>query len=98
MLHFTFSSKNKKLSNHIEDISQRLEDQEDVIQKHEQIIRQLVQAINTQKQTRSFTKLHNKQKNLIKRPVITITENKTVEPVYSTPHSEEEEEEEGKRK
>lgn len=48
---FYFSSKNKKLSSHIEDISQRLEDQEDLIQKHEQIIRQLVQAINSQNGT-----------------------------------------------
>jgi len=45
---FYFSSKNKKLSEYIEDLSQRLEDQEDLIQKHEQIIRQLVQAVNTQ--------------------------------------------------
>jgi hypothetical protein len=44
---FYFSSKNKKLSEHIEDLSQRLEDQEDLIQKHEQIIRQLVQRINS---------------------------------------------------
>jgi hypothetical protein len=43
---FYFSSKNKKLSAHIEDLSQRLEDQEDLIQKHEQIIRQLVQTVN----------------------------------------------------
>lgn len=43
---FYFSSKNKKLLGHIEDLSQRLEDQEDMIQKHEQIIKQLVQVIN----------------------------------------------------
>lgn len=42
-----FSSKNKKLYEHIEDLSQRLEDQEDLIQKHEQIIRQLVQRLNS---------------------------------------------------
>ena len=45
-LTFYFSSKNKKLLDHIEDLSQRLEDQEDMIQKHEQIIKQLVQVIN----------------------------------------------------
>lgn len=45
---FYFSSKNKKLMQYIEDLSQRLEDQEDLIQKHEQIIRQLVQAVNAQ--------------------------------------------------
>mgnify|MGYP000583589285 CR=1 FL=1 len=49
-LTFYFSSKNKKLMEHIEDLSQRLEDQEDLIQKHEQIIRQLVQAVNTNQQ------------------------------------------------
>ena len=45
---FYFSSKNKKLSTHIEDLSQRLEEQEDLIQNHERIIRQLVQAMNSQ--------------------------------------------------
>jgi hypothetical protein len=44
---FYVSSNNRKLSTHIEDLSQRLEDQEDLVQKHEQIIRQLVQAINS---------------------------------------------------
>jgi hypothetical protein len=43
---FYFSSKNKKLLVHIEDLSQRLEDQENLIQRHEQIIKQLVQTIN----------------------------------------------------
>ena len=43
---FYFSSKNKKLLEHIEDLSQRLEDQEDSIQKHDQIIKQLVQLVN----------------------------------------------------
>ena len=45
-LTFYFSSKNKKLLEHIEDLSQRLEDQEDTIQKHEQIINQLVKLVN----------------------------------------------------
>ena len=43
---FYFSSKNKKLLSHIEDLSQRLEEQEDLIQKHEKIIKQLVQIVN----------------------------------------------------
>ena len=43
---FYFSSKNKKLLSHIEDLSQRLEDQEDLIQKHEQIIKQLFNTVN----------------------------------------------------
>lgn len=50
---FYFSSKNKKLSEHIEDLSQRLEDQEDLIKKHEQIIRQLVQRINSTNEGRN---------------------------------------------
>ena len=45
-LTFYFSSKNKKLLEHIEDLSQRLEEQEDLIQKHDQILKQLVQVVN----------------------------------------------------
>lgn len=48
---FYFSSKNRKLLEHIEDLSQRLEEQEDLIQKHEQIIKQLVQVVNTRVST-----------------------------------------------
>ena len=48
-LTFYFSSKNKKLLEHIEDLSQRLEDQEDTIQKHEQIINELVKLVNRPK-------------------------------------------------
>ena len=48
---FYFSSKNKKLLEHIEDLSQRLEEQEDMIQKHEQIINHLVQVINNRPDT-----------------------------------------------
>ena len=40
---FYFSSKNKKLLNHIENLSKRLEEQEDIIQKHEKIITQLIE-------------------------------------------------------
>ena len=43
---FYFSSKNKKLLEHIEDLSKRIEEQEDIVQKHEKIIIQLVQNIN----------------------------------------------------
>jgi hypothetical protein len=32
---FYFSSKNRKLLSHIEDLSQRLEEQEDILQKHD---------------------------------------------------------------
>ncbi len=66
---FYFSSKNRKLSAHIEDLSQRLEDQEDLIQKHEQIIRQLVQAVNAGS---------GKQK-----PQPTVSENTHTKPVKS---------------
>ena len=45
---FYFSSKNKKLLDHIEDLSKRIEEQEDIVQKHEKIIMQLVQNINNQ--------------------------------------------------
>lgn len=51
-LTFYFSSKNKKLMQHIEDLAQRLEEQEDLIQKHEQIIRQLVATVSNINQPR----------------------------------------------
>ena len=44
---FYFSSKNKKLYGHIEDLYQRLEEQEDLIQKHEQMITKLMHLINS---------------------------------------------------
>lgn len=43
---FYFSSKNKKLLQHIENLSQRLEEQDELLQKHEKIINQLVIKIN----------------------------------------------------
>jgi hypothetical protein len=66
---FYFSSKNKKLLEHIEDLSQRLEDQEDLIQKHEQIIKQLVISINKNNITTKKKQLSPKPviKNIIKR-------------------------------
>jgi seryl-tRNA synthetase len=45
-LTFYFSSQNKKLSNHIEEIAQRLEEQEDQIQKLEGMLRQLAMNVN----------------------------------------------------
>jgi predicted O-linked N-acetylglucosamine transferase (SPINDLY family) len=59
---FYFSQKNKKLLEHIEDLSQRLEDQEDMIQKHEQIIKQLVQAVNTRQLQEPPRSKHNNLK------------------------------------
>ena len=94
---FYFSSKNKKLLEHIEDLSQRLEDQEDLIQKHEQIIRQLVQAVNTHgsqpkqvspKTKVKFIKKRKNQKDTSKRPVdhpnIIFNDDEEVEETYKT--------------
>ena len=72
---FYFSSKNKKLLGHIEDLSQRLEDQEDMIQKHELIIKQLVQAINNRGPITALPKINNipkppvKEKKTTKKPI-----------------------------
>jgi len=70
---FYFSSKNKKLLEHIEDLSQRLEEQEDLIQKHEQIIKQLVNAINSQNSVQTVVaqkqqQTHNKYQQKTKHP------------------------------
>ena len=47
---FYFSQKNKKLTEKIEALSQRLEEQEDLIQKHDGIIRKLVETVNNNNQ------------------------------------------------
>lgn len=46
-LTFYFSSKNKKMLTHIEELSQRIEDQEDHIQKLEQSIQQINQKFDS---------------------------------------------------
>ena len=72
---FYFSSKNKKLLGHIEDLSQRLEEQEDIIQKHELIIKQLVHVINNRGPITAVPKINNipkspvKEKKIIKKPI-----------------------------
>ena len=66
---FYFSSKNKKLLDHIEDLSKRLEEQEDLLQKHEKIIMQLVQNINNQQHTTRHTSSPTEQ-NSLPKPVI----------------------------
>jgi hypothetical protein len=72
---FYFSSKNKKLLGHIEDLSQRLEEQEDIIQKHELIIKQLVHVINNRGPITEVPKINNipkspvKEKKIIKKPI-----------------------------
>jgi hypothetical protein len=47
---FFFSQKNKKIMNHINDLSQRIEDQEDIIQKYEQIISNLSKKVEEHEQ------------------------------------------------
>jgi hypothetical protein len=49
-LTFYFSSKNKKLLEHIEDLSKRLEEQEELVQNHEKIIQQLLENVNKNKE------------------------------------------------
>ena len=49
---FYFTQKNKKLMNHINDLTQRIEEQEDILQKHEQIITKLssmIEELNSRK-------------------------------------------------
>ena len=43
---FYFSQKNKKMMNHINDLTQRIEEQEDILQKHEQMIAKLSSIID----------------------------------------------------
>jgi len=86
---FYFSSKNKKLIEHIEELSNRLDEQEDTIQKHEQIIRQLVQKVNSvqpstvQNSTLSSNKLfktnHDTKKQNPSKKQTSCNDNKTVE-------------------
>ena len=45
---FYFNVKNKKIMEHIHDLSQRIEEQEDLLQKHEQVIKKLVEFIRKQ--------------------------------------------------
>ena len=85
---FYFSSKNKKLLGHIEDLSQRLEEQEDIIQKHELIIKQLVHVINNRGPITAVPKINNipkspvKEKKIIKkhisRPRVSFNDNEEV--------------------
>jgi len=49
---FYFTQKNKKLMNHINDLTQRIEEQEDILQKHEQMITKLssmIEELNSRK-------------------------------------------------
>lgn len=60
---FYFSQKNKKIMNHINDLSQRLEEQEDVIQKYEQIIGNLSKKIEEHEKKLLFIQNMNLQNN-----------------------------------
>ena len=59
---FYFSSKNKKLLEHIENLSIRLDEQDEIIQKHEQIIIQLIAAVN-KPLSQTPLKINKKPKN-----------------------------------
>lgn len=67
-LTFYFSQKNKKLTEKIEALSQRLEEQEDLIQKHDNIIRKFVASMNNQQQLNPVSQKSNedqkKKKNV----------------------------------
>jgi hypothetical protein len=43
---YYFSSKNKKIMQYIEDLSQRIDEQEDTIQKHDKLIKQLINNVH----------------------------------------------------
>ena len=78
-----FSSQNKKLLNHINDLTQRIDDQEEVIQTHEKKIAQLVSLVENS--TNNFPKTttqipSNIRENMTNKSVGTKpVENKTVE-------------------
>jgi hypothetical protein len=60
---FYFSSKNRKLLSHIEDLSQRLEEQEDIIQKHDQIIKRLAEGMSQIAQRNMLPPVNNFRQN-----------------------------------
>ena len=86
---FYFSSKNRKLLGHIEDLSQRLEEQEDIIQKHELIIKQLVQAINNRGPITALPKINNIPKPPVKEKKSPITKKPISRPRVSFNDNEE---------
>lgn len=66
---FYFSSKNRNLLNHIEDLSTKIEDLEDLVQKHERIINHLLKVINTsQPPPKPEPQLKQIPKRSIKKP------------------------------
>ena len=67
---FYFSQKNRKLSNQIEDLIQRVEEQENMIVKHEEIINKMAAYINATQQTRISPAPRNKQAPVVQAPVV----------------------------
>lgn len=71
-LTFYFSSKNKTLMSHIEELAQRLEEQENQIQKQNQLIQQLGNVVGNLQQSfssLSITPQPSVYKQRVKRPV-----------------------------
>jgi len=65
-----FSQKNRKLSNQIEDLIQRVEEQENMIVKHEEIINKMAAYINATQQARITPASRNKQAPVVQAPVV----------------------------
>ena len=71
-----FNQKNRKLSNQIEDLIQRVEEQEDIIQKHEQLIQQISTYLSTLKKPTPTPSPH--------KPVIRASPRKQPEVTFET--------------
>lgn len=87
-LTFYFSSKNKKLLEHIEDLSKRLEEQEELVQNHEKIIQQLVENVNKnkevyKKQSPSNVK-YTKQSNRKNKDKVLLENKKNIQDMFYT--------------
>ena len=76
---FYFSQKNRKLSNQIEDLIQRVEEQENMIVKHEEIINKMAAYINATQQARITPASRNKQAPVVQAPVVIETKELPVE-------------------
>ena len=67
---FYFSQKNRKISNQIEDLIQRVEEQEDIIQKHEELIQKMAKFLNTM----------SSQQTSVSRPIVQAVPRKVSKP------------------
>jgi len=91
-LTFYFSSKNKKLLEHIEDLSKRLEEQEELVQNHEKIIQQLLENVNKNKevykrQSPSNVK-YTKQSNRKNKDKVLLENKKNIQDMFYTQEEE----------